>query len=198
MISELEDKTFVTNSDAHSLPKIAREYNKIQMEDISFKELGKALKNEDGRKIVANYGLDPKLGKYHRTYCDACNSTIQTKEPVEVCPYCGSSKVTFGVFDRIELIKDKKESVSPKSRPDYIYQTPLGFVPGLGNKTIEKLLDNFGTEMNILHKLSFDDIEAVVGTKLATIIDESRKGRLQIEAGGGGNYGKVSTKTLDN
>lgn len=48
--------------------------------------------------------------------------------------------------------------------------------------------------MNILHKLSFDDIEAVVGTKLATIIDESRKGRLQIEAGGGGNYGKVSTK----
>lgn len=198
MISELEDKTFVTNSDAHSLPKIAREYNKIQMEDISFKELGKALKNEDGRKIVANYGLDPKLGKYHRTYCDACNSTIQTKEPVKVCPYCGSSKVTFGVFDRIELIKDKKESVSPKSRPDYIYQTPLGFVPGLGNKTIEKLLDNFGTEMNILHKLSFDDIEAVVGTKLATIIDESRKGRLQIEAGGGGNYGKVSTKTLDN
>ena len=198
MISELEDKTFVTNSDAHSLPKIAREYNKIQMEDISFKELVKALKNEDGRKIVANYGLDPKLGKYHRTYCDACNSTIQTKEPVEVCPYCGSSKVTFGVFDRIELIKDKKESVSPKSRPDYIYQTPLGFVPGLGNKTIEKLLDNFGTEMNILHKLSFDDIEAVVGTKLATIIDESRKGRLQIEAGGGGNYGKVSTKTLDN
>lgn len=197
-ISELENKTFVTNSDAHSLPKIAREYNKILVEDISFKEIVKALKNEDGRKIVANYGLDPKLGKYHRTYCDACNSTIQTKEPVEVCPYCGSSKVTFGVFDRIELIKDKKESVSPKSRPDYIYQTPLGFVPGLGNKTIEKLLDNFGTEMNILHKLSFDDIEAVVGTKLATIIDESRKGRLQIEAGGGGNYGKVSTKTLDN
>lgn len=27
-ISELETRTFVTNSDAHSLPKIAREYNK--------------------------------------------------------------------------------------------------------------------------------------------------------------------------
>ena len=58
-ISELEDKTFVTNSDAHSLPKIAREYNKMQVEDISFKEVVKALKNEDGRKIIANYGLDP-------------------------------------------------------------------------------------------------------------------------------------------
>ena len=66
-ISELETRTFITNSDAHSLPKIAREYNKILVEDISFKELLKALKNEDGRKILCNYGLDPKLGKYHRT-----------------------------------------------------------------------------------------------------------------------------------
>ena len=67
-ISELENKTFVTNSDAHSLPKIAREYNKMQVEDISFKEIVKALKNEDGRKVLANYGLDPKLGKYHRSF----------------------------------------------------------------------------------------------------------------------------------
>ena len=39
MITELEDKTFVTNSDAHSLPKIAREYNKMLVNDISFKEV---------------------------------------------------------------------------------------------------------------------------------------------------------------
>ena len=31
-ISELETRTFVTNSDAHSLPKIAREYNKMLLE----------------------------------------------------------------------------------------------------------------------------------------------------------------------
>lgn len=43
-ISELETRTFITDSDAHSLPKIAREYNKILMENISFKELVKALK----------------------------------------------------------------------------------------------------------------------------------------------------------
>ena len=120
-ISELENKTFLTNSDAHSLPKIAREYNKIQVEDLSFKEIVKALKGEEGRKIVTNYGLDPKLGKYHRTYCDDCESTIETKEPVTICPKCGSTNVTFGVFDRIELIKDKKETKSPKTRPPYIF-----------------------------------------------------------------------------
>ena len=60
-ISELETKTFVTNSDAHSLPKIAREYNKLLVEDISYKEVLMALKNEGGRRTLCNYGLDPKL-----------------------------------------------------------------------------------------------------------------------------------------
>ena len=194
MISELENKTFVTNSDAHSLPKIAREYNKMQVEDISFKEIVKALKGEDGRKIIANYGLDPKLGKYHRTYCDNCNKTIETKEPVSKCPYCNSDKVTFGVFDRIELIKDKKESKSPKNRPPYIYQVPLQFIPGVGGKTIETLLNTFETEMNILHNLSYDDIEAVVGQKAAINIENSRCGNMKVNSGGGGNYGKVVVK----
>ena len=190
MITELEDKTFVTNSDAHSLPKIAREYNKMLVNDISFKEVVKALKGEDGRKVLCNYGLDPKLGKYHRTFCDSCNQVIETKEPVAVCPFCGSDKVTFGVFDRIELIKDKEKSKSPANRPPYVYQVPLTFIPGVGNKTIDRLLDSFGTEMTILHKLSKDDIEAVVGEKVANEIIASREGKMKIHAGGGGVYGK--------
>ena len=194
-ISELETRTFLTNSDAHSLPKIAREYNKMVLNDISFKEVVKALKNEDGRKIVANYGLDPKLGKYHRTYCDDCNKSIETKEPVEKCPMCGGKNVTFGVFDRIELIKDKKETKSPEKRPPYIYQIPLGFIPGVGGKTITKLLDTFETEMNILHKLSKDDIEMVVGEKIATNIENARNRNCEVHSGGGGNYGKVSVKS---
>ena len=192
MITELEDKTFVTNSDAHSLPKIAREYNKMLVNDISFKEVVKALKGEDGRKVLCNYGLDPKLGKYHRTFCDSCNQVIETKEPVAVCPFCGSDKVTFGVFDRIELIKDKEKSKSPVNRPPYVYQVPLTFIPGVGNKTIDRLLDSFGTEMTILHKLSKDDIEAVVGEKVANEIIASREGKMKIHAGGGGVYGKVT------
>ena len=182
-IKELETRTFLTNSDAHSLPKIAREYNKMQVEDISFKEIVKALKNEDGRKILANYGLDPKLGKYHRTYCDDCNKSIETKEPVENCPYCGGKNVTFGVFDRIELIKDKEKTKSPENRPPYIYQIPLGFIPGVGGRTIQKLLDNFETEMNILHRLSKDDIEAVVGSKVANNIENARSGNCEVHSG---------------
>lgn len=190
-ISELENKSFLTNSDAHSLPKIAREYNKIQMEGISFKEFLKALKREDGRKIIANYGMDPKLGKYHRTYCEECDKRIPGDAPVTRCPDCESKNITMGVFDRIEIIKDKNETKSPDFRPPYVYQIPLTFIPGLGQKTIDKLLDHFGTEMTVLHKLSDDDIEAVVGDKIAQNIIKARDGKMHIVEGGGGVYGKV-------
>lgn len=193
-ISELESKTFLTNSDAHSLPKIAREYNKVLVEDISFKELFKAIRNEDGRKILCNYGLDPKLGKYNRTYCEVCKKNIAGDAPVTKCDTCDSRNITMGVLDRIEIIKDKKETKSPENRPPYIYQVPLTFIPGVGPKVIDKLLQNFETEMNILHRLTADDIESVVGLKIANNIVAAREGKMNIQAGGGGVYGKVSTK----
>ena len=191
-ISELENKSYITNSDAHSLPKIAREYNKMLVNDISFKELMKAIKGEDGRKIIANYGLDPKLGKYHRTFCEKCGKRIEGEAPVLQCHDCDSSNITMGVFDRIEIIKDKPTTKSPDFRPPYIYQIPLTFIPGVGPKVIDKLLDNFETEMNVLHKLSKDDIEGVVGAKIANNIYNACKGNVDIQAGGGGVYGKIS------
>lgn len=191
-ISELESKTFLTNSDAHSLPKIAREYNKMLLGGVSYKEFIMALKEENGRRILANYGLDPKLGKYHRTYCEVCKKNIAGKPPVTKCDTCDSKNITMGVFDRIEIIKDKPKSISPKNRPEYIYQIPLTFIPGVGKKTLDKLLDVFETEMNILHKVSKDDIEGVVGEKVANAIINAREGKMQIQAGGGGVYGKIA------
>ncbi len=191
-ISELEQKTFITNSDAHSLPKIGREYNKILVEEINYEELLLALENKKGRKIIANYGLDPKLGKYHRTYCEKCQKNVEGDAPTIKCKDCDSSNITMGVLDRIEIIKDKEKTSSPSYRPSYIYQTPLSFIPGLGRKNIEKLLQNFGTEMNVLHKVTEDDIEAVIGTKNAHNIILAKEGKLNIQAGGGGIYGKIT------
>ena len=189
-ISELAGKQFVTNSDAHSLPKIAREYNKLLVEDVSFKEIFKAIKGEDGRKIICNYGLDPKLGKYNRSFCEDCNCSIEIPAPALKCDKCGGTNITMGVFDRIEMIKDQ-ESTSPSFRPEYHYQVPLQFMPGVGNKAIEKLLSAFGTEMTILNKVTRDDLESCVGEKLADVIDNARQGKMHIHAGGGGVYGKV-------
>ena len=98
-IKELHTYTFLSNSDAHSLAKIAREYQAIAMKEPTFNELKKALTKEDGREIVANYGLDPLLGKYHQTVCENVSSrSILRKKNVKTV---GTKRLLKGVADRI-------------------------------------------------------------------------------------------------
>ncbi|HZK40987.1 MAG TPA: endonuclease Q family protein [Atribacterota bacterium] len=193
-LKELSEYTFLTNSDAHSLPKIGREYNIVELEKANFKEVLLALQRKEGRKIIANYGLDPKLGRYHRTFCEVCNYIATSNPPVYKCEKCGSDKIVKGVFDRIVEIGDYRQSVSPSHRPPYYHQVPLEFVPGVGKKTLNKLFDYFGTEMNVLHEASYQEISQVVGFEIAQNIILARKGLLKLSSGGGGKYGKVKKK----
>ena len=45
--------------------------------------------------------------------------------------------------------------------------------------------------MAILHEVSVEQLEQVVPKKIANLIDLARRGKLNIEVGGGGVYGKV-------
>ena len=84
--------------------------------------------------VIANYGLDPKLGKYHRTYCDNCESLSNIRDGK--CVKCGSKKVVKGVYDRIKEIEDRT-IISKKAKlknDKYIYQVALEFLPGIGQK----------------------------------------------------------------
>ncbi|NMB45599.1 MAG: TIGR00375 family protein [Firmicutes bacterium] len=188
---EVADLRFLSNSDAHSLPKIAREYNALQLAKPDFVHFRAALWGDTANRLVANYGLDPRLGKYHRTYCPQCELVVELEPPAGVCTHCKSEKVVVGVLDRITGIADEKEPVHPPHRPDYIHQVPLEFIPGVGHKTLEKLLQAFGTEMHILHHTSVDELSQVVGTRLAANIVAAREGRLGISVGGGGHYGRI-------
>ena len=130
-IAELHSYPFLSNSDAHSLGKIAREYQAIEMQSPTFRELEKALRNEEGRRILANYGLDPFLGKYHQTVCEKCQHPFHI-ESEEVCSHCGHSKYVKGVAERIAELST--ETSQKRDRPPYIHQIPLEFIPGLGPK----------------------------------------------------------------
>ncbi|MEH7744938.1 endonuclease Q family protein [Neobacillus drentensis] len=187
-IKELHDYTFVTNSDAHSLAKIAREYQVIAMKEPTFLELQKALKKEDGRKIIANYGLDPLLGKYHKTVCAECLNP--TADDDQICSQCGNTKIIKGVADRILELKTADQG--PADRPPYIHQVPLEFIPGLGPRLLEKLVDHFGSEMAILHDVPYDGLKEVVPERIADLILKAREGKVNLAAGGGGKYGKIS------
>ncbi|WP_019122880.1 endonuclease Q family protein [Brevibacillus massiliensis] len=189
-LGELHDKTFLTNSDAHSLSKIGREYQAIAMADPCFDEWVKALRREAGRRVVTNYGLHPRLGKYHRTVCQSCQSPLP-KEGDGRCPHCGFKAVVRGVDERISQLATLPAGVHPPHRPPYIEQIPLEFVPGLGPKLRGKLYDAFGTEMNILHRVDESSLASVVGAKIARTIALARTGALEVTAGGAGVYGKV-------
>jgi uncharacterized protein (TIGR00375 family) len=187
-IGELHHYTYISNSDAHSLAKIAREYQVIEMNEPTYKELEMALKETNGRRIVANFGLDPLLGKYHQTACANC--AFPNPDKLEKCPECGEMKWTKGVAERIQELKSPTET--PRKRPPYIHQVPLEFIPGLGPKMLAKLLDHFGTEMAILHEVPLDSLSEVVPLPIAELIWKARQGELQLHAGGGGKYGKIA------
>ena len=207
-IRELANKKFLTNSDAHSLPKIAREYNTFEMENISFESFKKVLGYEDGIQngdnketksnsknrnktlnyIICNNGMYSRLGKYNKTYCDMCECVSEIEDGK--CKKCGSKKIVKGVEDRVLEIADGK-SISPKNRPEYIYKIPLEYIPKLGKKTKEKMLELYGTEMNILNKVSIENIEENFGKQIAKNIEIARNGNITIQNGGGGIYGKL-------
>jgi PHP family Zn ribbon phosphoesterase len=53
------------------------------------------------------------------------------------------------------------------------------------------LVESFGSEMKVLHDVSFKELAEVVKEDIARSIVLAREGKLGIEVGGGGVYGKI-------
>ncbi|CQR46751.1 hypothetical protein BN1058_01025 [Paraliobacillus sp. PM-2] len=187
-IIELHNYTFLTNSDAHSLSKIAREYQEIAVKEVSFSELSLVLQKEKGRSVVTNYGMNPHLGKYYNTVCKDC---FTPGKMGDVCSNCGSNKIIKGVAERIKELGCKDKQIKHIDRPSYIHQVPLEYIPGLGPKAYSKLLSAFGTEMAIIHHTSEKQLNEVVPEKITKHILQMRKGMQRVHSGGGGKYGKL-------
>lgn len=191
LMPELSDKSFLSNSDAHSLPKIAREYNIMKLEALNYNSVIKALKRKAGSRIIKNYGLNPELGKYHRSHCEECDSTFSGSQAVIKCPKCKSDKVVVGVKDRILEIAEMKNPHHPAHRAEYIYQVPLLDIPGIGKKTAAKLFENCGTEMDVIHNLTAAELKECMSSRIFNKIQKARQRKFTFEPGGGGTYGKV-------
>ncbi|RIV19620.1 hypothetical protein D2Q93_12630 [Alicyclobacillaceae bacterium I2511] len=187
-VRELQNITFLSNSDAHSLPKIGREYNALTLEQINFEEVRLALHRQNGRGVIRNFGLHPFLGKYYRTYCLDCGQLWELG--ANHC-LCGSQHKVTGVFDRLATIQDDSKAIHPPHRPPYVWQIPLEFIPGVGEKTIQKLLRVFGNEMNILQRATLEQLNQIVGDKLGPQIFQACHGKVEFVPGGGGIYGRI-------
>lgn len=200
-ISKLDKYALISGGDAHSLPKLGREATVFEMEEkkISYDAITSAIKEKRIKYTIEFY---PEEGKYHFDGHRKCNISLspsQARKYNGICPVC-RKKLTIGVLHRIEELADREEGYTPKNAVPFVHAVPLreiiAYVSGKGEasvyvmQTYEKLLNTFGTEMNVLLK---SDPEAIRGVdkELATAIENVREGKVNVTPGYDGVFGIV-------
>jgi len=195
-IPELQEVSFLSNSDAHSpWPyRVGREFNQFKVKELSYTELENAIKK--GPEL--NVGLDPREGKYHRTACNSCYQkySLQKAEKRSWRCECGST-IKKGVKDRVNELAERP----PNKNLDYQYLPPLSTIiqkvvdhASPNTKTVqkrwEKLNKAFGTEINIILKEEITELEKE-DPGVASAIKKFREKDYDFKEGGGGKYGGI-------
>ena len=204
-IKELHRLTFLTNSDCHSPHpvRLAREFNRFEVKDVTFQEIKKAILRIGGNKPVLNVGLPPQEGKYHETACTSCYTHYTLEEAIRRRWKCSCGKrIKRGVKDNINEKADFSEPIHPDHRPPYVHLIPLAEIitKAVGQRnpftqTVTKhwsdLVDVFGSEINVLLDVDMNEIARVTVPAVADAIQAFREKKVIIIPGGGGQYGRI-------
>ena len=201
-IPELDGRSIVSFSDAHSAPKMGREVTVFDT-DFDYPGLVGALQNQ---KIKMTLEFFPEEGKYHFTghrNCNVRHSPTETAKEGIICPQC-KKKLTIGVMHRVGQLasKDRAEDFDPKNRPPFRRMVPLLEIlaESLNQKAVspkvyevyKQLISKFGSEFSVLLKTPTEDLElATSSPRLAQGIDKVRRGDIVVEPGYDGVYGVV-------
>jgi len=120
-IKELDSRSIVSFSDAHSGPKIGREATVFEIPDgkLSYDAIGQAITQKGPSKIAFTIEFYPEEGKYHWSGHRLCNIRWGPKETEKngtTCPVCGKP-LTQGVEQRVsELAGRSEEDLKLESR----------------------------------------------------------------------------------
>lgn len=203
-IQELDDVTLMSNSDCHSFwPwRIGREANVFEMKELSYANVLAAIRQRRG--FVETIEVDPGYGKYHfdgHRLCNVVMSPAESNEHKNICPKCGR-KLTIGVLNRVEQLaaEDRPEGFVRKDAVPFKSLIPLSEIiaelnafPVASRKTWQvynALIERFGNEFNVLLEAAEDELKKVVDEKLAAAIMKNREGKINVEPGYDGVYGR--------
>lgn len=199
-LSALDRITLISNSDAHSAPKMGREAN-IFDTDLSFDAITSAIKTR--QRFLGTIEFFPEEGKYHYDGHRACRVRCSPRETIEMdyrCPACGK-RVTVGVMHRVENLADRQPGFKPAGAPPYYSAVPLPEIlaeaRGVGPNSkgvydeYMRLLLKLGSEFKILFETSIGDIARASSDLVAEAIARMRSGRVQIKPGYDGEYGEI-------
>ena len=210
-VPDLDNLSIVSFSDAHSLPKLARELT-IFNGELNYDGLVESLRTQD---IAYTVEFFPEEGKYHLSGHRKCGVRYEPEEVAAIgsaCPVCGRA-MTLGVMQRVEDLAQREVAtpevedgliISPDGRPPYrslvSLQQVLSETLGVGVNTKRvrtaymSLVEAFGNEMKVLIDTPASEMETALpshGERLAEGIERVRSGDIHIEPGFDGQFGVV-------
>ncbi len=199
-LSALDRITLISNSDAHSPPKIGREAN-IFDTDISFQAMLHAVRTKKG--FLGTVEFFPEEGKYHYDGHRSCGVNLSPQETIKhnyLCPACGK-KVTVGVMHRVEKLADREEGFKPAGARSFYPTIPLQEIisetlkVGVNSRAVRneymRLIEALGNEFSVLLDIPLNEIERAGGDLLKEAIARTRSGNVHIIPGYDGEFGKI-------
>jgi len=202
MLSGLDRFALVSNSDAHSPVKLAREANLFDCE-LSYGAMRDALRERDPLRFQGTIEFFPEHGKYHYDGHRSCNMRMTPQETEAHrgrCPCCGK-KVTVGVMHRVAELADRSHGFRPPQALSFESLVPLAdllsavYGVAAGSKRVAReytrLLSLFGNELYLLRSLPPAALEKAGYYDLSVAIQKVRARRVRINPGYDGAYGTV-------
>ncbi|MBL6976159.1 MAG: UvrD-helicase domain-containing protein [Deltaproteobacteria bacterium] len=198
--SALDRFALVSSSDAHSPAKLGREATILDC-DRSYDALVSALKGQGG--LSGTVEFFPEEGKYHldgHRKCGVRSTPAETRRLEGLCPECGK-KMTPGVLGRVDGLADRPELQDLDGFASQHSLIPLTEVLGellaVGpasrrvGQAYERTLAEFGPELELLGWSPLDSLASGETGLLAEALDRMRKGRVRLDGGYDGEYGRV-------
>lgn len=215
-IPELQDKTWISNSDAHShhLHRMGREFTTFDVQKMTYSQVIDAIRKN---KVVGTAEFHPAEGRYfltgHRSNRKGHDGSYCFFSPNHVprdheCPIC-SKKLTVGVLERTVTLRreqsSKKEEKIERERK-YVNMIPLAEVvaKGLGIQSVtakkvfkeyQRIVRLVGSECDLWF-MDGDTVEEVlegnIDEQVYSVICEVKQGAFGFYPPGfDGEYGKL-------
>jgi DNA helicase II / ATP-dependent DNA helicase PcrA len=207
-VSDLDELTLVSNSDAHSPLNLGREANLLNTR-LSYHGIKSAIKSGDSDAFLGTFEFYPEEGKYHLDGHRNCKIRLNPRETMDFdgkCPVCGKA-LTIGVLNRVEELADRSQGLKPPSHCPYHSIIPLAEIfsdilrVGVKSKKVktnyQKALTQLGSEFNILHTLETDKINSAGIPLLGEAIRRMRQKEVEIMPGYDGEYGRIKIFNSD-
>lgn len=199
-LSALDDYTLVSNSDAHSPPKLGREASLFHV-DLDYFEMMQALRTGEGYGGTVEFY--PEEGKYHLDGHRDCDLRLDPKTTRRLdgeCPVCGGD-LTVGVLHRVHELADRRSSSPPERGFPFDSLIPLVEIlaeiedVGPRTKTVgrlyDRLIESVGPELYLLRQAPLEEIEAVGRPLVTEGIRRMRDGEVIKQPGYDGEYGTI-------